>query len=187
MGSPPKSIPYNPDEARRLLAEAGFPEGKNFPRLELLYNTHEGHKAIAEAVQQMWRQQLGIDVALINQESKVWTDSLSRHDYQIARYAWIGDYVDPSTFLDVFTTGNGYNVSAWSNAEYDGLILAARNTTDPAARHALFQRCEEILAAELPFAPVYFYNRNRLIHTSVKNFHGNLLDNIMLKGVYLAP
>ena len=171
--------------AKKLLAEAGFPDGKGFPKLDILFNTSEGHRLIAEAIQQMWRRDLGIDVGLYNQEGKVWSDSMRSLNYQIARFAWIGDYLDPSTFLDIMTSDNGNNQTGWKNAEYDRLIDAARNTADQAKRYAYYQRCEQILTEECPVAPIYFYNRNNLIRPEVKGWHGNLLDNHPLKGVYL--
>ncbi len=181
------AVPYDLVEARRLLAEAGFPEGKGFPRLQLLYNTHDVHKVIAETVQQMWRRNLGIDIGITNQEAKVWHSSMTSLNYDIGRFAWVGDYLDPSTFLDIMTTGNGNNNTGWSNAEYDRLIEAAKNSPDQARRFEYFQRCEQILADEVPMAPVYFYFMNNLRQTSVKGWYGNILDNHPLKGVYLAP
>jgi oligopeptide transport system substrate-binding protein len=180
-------IPTDIPGAQKLLAEAGFPEGKGFPKLELLYNTTEGHRKIAEAIQQMWRKNLGIDVSLYNQEAKVWNDTMRQGNYQIARYAWGGDYLDPSTFLDIMTTGNGNNQTGWGNAEYDKLIDQARVTADNAKRYEYFQRCEEILAQEAPLAFVYFYKRNILMRPEVKGYYGNLLDLHTLKWVYLDP
>ena len=134
--------------AKKLLAEAGFPDGRGFPKLDILFNTQEGHRLIAEAIQQMWRRDLGIEVGLYNQEGKVWSDSMRALNYQIARFAWIGDYLDPSTFLDIMTSDNGNNQTGWKNADYDRLIEAARNTPDRAQRYALFQRASAILADE---------------------------------------
>ncbi len=173
--------------ARQLLAEAGFPEGRGFPKLDLLFNTNEGHRQIAEALQQMWRKNLNLDIGLYNQEAKVWTDSMRTLNYQIARFAWVGDYLDPSTFLDIMTSDNGNNQTGWKNAEYDRLIAAARATGDTARRYEYYQLCEKILAEECPFAPVYFYSRNNLRRPEVKGWHGNLLDLHPLKGVYLDP
>ena len=155
------------------------------PAIELLYNTSENHRAIAEAIQQMWRKNLGIDVNLFNQEAKVWNATMRQMNYQIARFAWGGDYLDPSTFLDIFQSGNGNNQTGWSNAEYDRLIELARSTPDNAKRYEYFQRCEEILAEEAPAAFVYFYKRNILQRPEVKGFYGNLLDLHPLKGAYL--
>lgn len=180
-------VPYDLPAAKKLLAEAGFPDGRGFPQLDLLFNTNEGHRTIAEAVQQMWKKGLGIDIRLYNQEGKVWADSMRTKNYQIARYAWIGDYLDPSTFLELMEGNNGNNNTNWKNEEYDRLIAAARATSDREKRYEYFQRCEEILAQECPSAPVYFYMRNNLRRPEVKGWYGNLLDNHPLKGVYLDP
>jgi oligopeptide transport system substrate-binding protein len=171
--------------AKKLLAEAGFPDGRGFPELDLLFNTNEGHRQIAEALQQMWRKNLNIDIGLYNQEAKVWTDSMRTMNYQIARFAWVGDYLDPSTFLDIMTSDNGNNQTGWKSAEYDRLIAAARASGDTAKRYEYYQQCEKILVEECPFAPVYFYARNNLRRPEVKGWHSNLLDLHPLKGVYL--
>ena len=113
------------------------------------------------------------------------TDSMRRMDYQIGRYAWIGDYLDPSTFLEMMITGGGNNQTGWGNAEYDRLIAEANATADQAKRYAAYQRCEQILIDECPIAPIYFYTRNNLVRPEVKGWYGNLLDIHMLKGVYL--
>jgi oligopeptide transport system substrate-binding protein len=173
--------------AKKLLAEAGYPGGKGFPRFEILYNTHQSHRAIAEAIQQMWKKNLGVEVGLYNQEAKVWADSLRNMNYQIARMAWVGDYLDPSSFLDIMTSDSGNNQTGWKNAEYDRLIAESKTTTDEAKRYELFQRCEEILTQEMPFAPIYFYTNKRLKLPSVQGWYSNLLDLHPLKGVYLQP
>lgn len=173
---PDGAFTYNPELARQLLAEAGYPGGKGFPALEYLYNTNESHRKIAEAIQQMWRRELGINITLVNQEGKVWSDTMRSGNYDIARMAWIGDYVDPSTFLDIMTTDNGNNETGWGNPEYDRLIAEATTTADETKRYALYARCEEILADECPIAPLYFYNRNNLVLPSVKGWYDNPVD-----------
>jgi oligopeptide transport system substrate-binding protein len=173
--------------ARKLLAEAGFPGGKGFPRVDILYNTSEGHKSIAEAIQQMWKKNLGVDIGLYNQEAKVWLDSMRQKNYQISRAGWGGDYLDPSTFLDIMAGDSGNNHTNWKSAEYDRLLAEARSTADQAKRFELFQRCEQILAEEMPIMPIYFYVRNTLRLPEVKGWYGNLLDHHPLKGVYLQP
>src|SRR5438477_8809728 len=99
--------------ARKLLADAGFPEGKGFPKLEILYNTDEGHKRIAAYLQQEWRKKLGIEVDLRNTEWKVYLDDMSKLRYQIMRRGWIGDYRDPMTFIELFTSHSGNNNTGW--------------------------------------------------------------------------
>lgn len=171
--------------ARKLLAEAGFPDGRGFPKVELLFNTSEAHRAIAEAIQQMWKVNLGIEVELVNQEWKVYLDSQHTLNFQICRAAWIADYVDPNSFLDMFLTGGGNNDTGWSNAEYDGLIAAASRESDPARRMEIFQRAEALLLDEMPIIPIYFYTRVNLRRPELKGWHPNILDNHPYKHVYL--
>lgn len=176
-------VPHDPERARQLLAEAGFPGGRGFPAFEILFNTNEGHRQIAEAIQQMWRTELGVDARLFNQEAKVYSDTMRRLDYAVARFAWVGDYLDPSTFIDIMTGDSGNNQTGWKNAEYDRLVEAARSEPSAAKRYAMFQRCEAILAEELPIAPIYYYVRNNLRRPGINGWHGNLLDLHPLKGV----
>ena len=113
---------------KKLLAEAGYPNGQGFPKVEILFNTSESHKSIAEAIQQMWKRELGVNIGLYNQEGKVWTDSMRTMSYQIGRFAWVGDYLDPSTFLDIMASDSGNNHTGWGNAEYDRLLDEAART-----------------------------------------------------------
>jgi oligopeptide transport system substrate-binding protein len=177
----------NIPEAKKLLSEAGYPDGKGLPRLEILYNNSETHRAIAEAIQQMWKKNLGITVGLYNQEGKVWSDSMRQQNYQIARTGWGGDYIDPSSFLEIMLSDSGNNHTGWKSAEYDRLIFEAKNTADQAKRYELFQRCEEILQQETPIAPIYFYVRNVLRLPEVKGWYSAPLDHHPLKGVSLEP
>lgn len=178
---------HDPALARKLLAEAGFPDGRGFPKLEFLYNSTEANRLIAEALQQMWNKALGIDISMLNQEGRVQSDTMRAGNYQIGRYAWIGDYLDPSTFLELMTGDSGNNMTRWRNAEYDRVFAAANQAADEKGRYELFQRLEEIIAAECPIAPIYFYTRNNLRRPEVKGWYGNLLDTHPLKGVYLDP
>ena len=185
---PPKNFAEHAghiDHARRLLAEAGYPNGKDFPPVELLYNTSENHRKIAEAIQQMWQQNLGIDVTLVNQDWKVLLSRLDQLDYQIARGGWIGDYLDPNTFLDTMLSGGGNNRTGWSNPEYDQLIAQANQTIDETLRYQLFQQAEHILLEEHPIIPVYIYTQVRLRSPDVKGWYPNLLDRHPYKYVYL--
>lgn len=171
--------------ARKLLAEAGYPDGKGLTTLEIHFNTQEAHKAVAEAIQQMWKKNLGVEARLVNQEWKVYMDAQHSMNYQISRSAWSGDYLDPNSFLDMFVTGGGNNDTGWSNAEYDRLIAEASRTADMAQRLEIFQRAEELLLAESPIMPIYFYTRVHLLHPSVKGWESNMLDQHPYKSVYL--
>jgi oligopeptide transport system substrate-binding protein len=173
------------DDARALLAEAGYPGGKGFPHAELLYNTSENHRAIAEAIQQMWKRNLGIDISLTNQEWKVYLDSQDNLAYDISRSGWIADYVDPHVFLDQWRTGGGNNDTGWSNARYDQLLDESLKAEDTAARYAIHQEMEGIIVDEMPIMPIYSYARVNLRVPMVKGYHPTLLDHHPYKYVYL--
>lgn len=173
------------DEARRLLAAAGYPGGKGFPALEYLTNTSEGSILAAQAYQEMWRRELGIEVVIRNQEWKIYLQSLNKGDYQIARSAWTGDYNDPNTFLEMFTTGNEMNQTGWSDPEYDRLIALAAAESDRDRRFEHFQAAEARLIAGAPVLPVVFNRSKFLIRPEVEGWHPTLLDVHPLKHVRL--
>jgi oligopeptide transport system substrate-binding protein len=177
----------NITEGRRLLAEAGYPEGKGFPPVELLYNTSEGHRAVAEAIQQMWKVNLGVQVTLANVAAPAWMNRRSQADYQIIRAGWYADYLDPSSFLELFTSDNPMEESGWSNPQYDTLITAAANETDPAKRMEDFQQAEAILMKGLPIIPLYDYTTTILIRPEVRGYENNLLDLHPYPGIYFDP
>ena len=125
--SPETGISYDVGAARKLLAEAGFPDGKGFPKFGILYNTMEGHKKIAEVVADQLRRNLHIDASAYNQEWQSYQEATRNLDYDVARAAWVGDYEDPNTFLDLLLTNGGNNQTGWGNVVYDQLIEAAAN------------------------------------------------------------
>lgn len=180
---------WRPDlaEARRLLAEAGYPEGRGLPRLEYLYNSSEGSQMAAQAYQEMWRNGLGVEVELRNLEWKVYLSAMHKGDYQIGRGAWVGDYNDPNTFLEMLQTGNGLNQSRWSHPEYDRLLGLAAREVDPVKRHGHFQAAEELLVREAPVIPVAFGRNKFLISPRVQGWHPTLLDQHPLNAVTLGP
>ncbi len=180
-------VPSDVEKARNLLAEAGYPNGENFPKLEILYNTQEGHRRIAEAIQEMWKKSLNIDITLVNQEWKVFLAAQRQIDYQICRAGWIGDYVDPNTFLDMWTSWSQQNQTGWSSEEYDGLIREASRTQNMKARLELFQEAEAILMDEVPIIPIYIYTRVYALHPSVKGWFANILDHHPYKDIWLDP
>ncbi|MBI4404134.1 MAG: peptide ABC transporter substrate-binding protein, partial [Deltaproteobacteria bacterium] len=174
------------NKARELLAKAGFPGGKGFPRLEILYNTETNHKNIAEAIQAMWKENLGIEVGMYNQEWKVYLDSRRTMNYQIARAGWIADYNDPDNFLNLWVTNGGNNQTGFSNKGYDSLILASAKERNPKKRHAIFQKLEDILLDELPIIPIYIYTRPYLKEPAVQGWYDNVEDTHVLKFISVS-
>lgn len=173
------------EQARQLLAEAGFPGGKGFPKLELLFNTSEAHRPIAEAVQQMWKRDLGVDIGLANQEWKVYLNARKTGEYDIARAGWIAFYPDPDQFASLLATTSGNNYTRWGNPEYDRILAESQRTPTDPERFALIQQLDTIFAHEVPLIPVYFYTRIILLRPEVKGFPPNAQDYRRYRDIYL--
>ncbi len=171
-------LPYDPQRARALLAEAGYgPGGKPFPATELLTNDTTIHRAIADSVMQQWHDVLGVVVSPSFREWKVYLDAVEHQDYQIARSSWIGDYGDPNTFFDMWVTDGGNNHTGWSSADYDRLLHASQSEPDHAKRLALFGQLEHLLVVEEePVVPIYIYVTQRLLRENVQGWFENVRD-----------
>ncbi len=185
--TPPDGLDYNPEKARALLDEAGFPEGRAAPTIELLFNTSENHRLVAEALQAMWRTELDIEITLHNMENKTMLESRRSGAYQMLRSVWIADYVDPSSFLDIFRSNSGNNYTGWSNANYDNLLFAAARTEDPTQRFDLLRQAEGLLLHDAPIIPLYSFTHVFAINPSVEGWHPTLLDHHPYKHVWLKP
>jgi len=182
---PEPVLRFDPGAGRKLLAEAGYPGGKGFPRYTMLISRPSA-RASAEAVQAMWKQHLGI---LIDIENKDWGSYVSAQqnlDFDIARAGWIGDYLDPTTFLNMWTEGNGNNNTGWHSDEYEALLTEAANTADPDLRLATMRRAESVLMEAQPILPTSWYTRNYLHRPEVEGWHPLLLDNHPWKHIRLA-
>ena len=173
---PDTKIPYDIELAKSLLKEAGYESGENFPVLEILFNTSEGHRKVALAVQQMWQQNLGINVELVNQDWKVYLSREMIGDFQVSRAGWIGDYEDPNTFLDTLRPNRGNNKTGWNNFEFDNLLIKANATLDQAERYKILMDAERLLIDEMPIAPIYTYVRVYQLHDDVKGWYPNILS-----------
>jgi len=178
-------IGYDVKKARKLLADAGYPDGKGFPYAELSFNTSEQHQIIAQAIQQMWKKNLNINIQLKNQEWKVYLHEIKNLNHNIARLGWVGDYIDPNTFLEVFTSYSGDNRTGWKNAKYDELIKRAATIYNKDERFEVFQQAETLLLEEAPIIPIYYYSTNNLVSTQLKGFYPNILDYYSYKHLYL--
>ncbi len=168
-------VPTDFSAARRLLAEAGYPGGKNFPALEIQTKNDTTWRAILEAVQAMWKRELGIDVQIASLEQKTWIANWQTLSFQVSSARWVGDYDDPTTFLYMFKSDSGNNETGWASADYDRLNDEADRTRDPARRNALLQQAEALLLDQAPIAPVYFGTRTYLIQPAVKGWVPALL------------
>jgi oligopeptide transport system substrate-binding protein len=157
-------IGYNPDAARKYLADAGYPGGKGLPEVTLMYNTSEAHAKIAQAIQQMWKEVLGVEVNVVNQEWKVYLKTLSEDAPQIYRLGWCADYADANNWVyENFHSIDSDNNPKWSNAEFDRVVEQAARESDPAKRLELYKRAEQILCEEeAAIAPIYFYTFVRM-------------------------
>lgn len=167
-------IEYNPEKAKKMLAEVGYPGGKGFPVLTISYNTMERHKAVAETIQQMWKKNLGIDVKLQNQEWKVHVASVRSHNFDVARFGGVGEYVYPPTFFEELETGSSANSTQWSNAEFDKLSKEVTKESNLQKRLRLYEKMEKIIVEEMPEIPLFYSS----LYTLTKPH---------IQGLYLKP
>jgi len=152
-------IGYDLEAAKKYLADAGYPGGQGLPEITLMFNTSEGHAKIAQAVQQMWKENLGVEVNLTNQEWAVYLKTVTEDAPQIYRMGWCADYADANNWVyENFHSVDSDNNCKWSNAEFDRAVEQAARESDPAKRYALYKRSEQILCEEVAaIAPIYFY------------------------------
>ena len=178
-------IQFDPEEARRLLEESGFANASAFPDITLLTTDSDSGRREAEALQAMWYKHLGIKVRIQQRE---WTTYLQKQydaDFDLSVAGWIGDYLDPTTFLEMWIKGGGNNNTGWGSEEYEALLHKAENTADPAERLAILSQAEKLMLSEIPALPIYFYTTNYLIRPEVKNWHPMLLNKHPYKFVEL--
>ncbi len=184
---PPQGlVEFDPAKAKRFLTEAGYSNGSEVPPFTIFINTSEQHKDIASAIQDMWKKHLGLEsVTIQNQEWKVFQKTVTDLGYQVARAGWIADYVDPTTFLNMWNGTDSNNNTGWSNPRYEALLKEAAGLSDTNARYEKLRQAETILMEELPVLPIYWYTQTYLLDLSVKNWHPLLLDNHPYKHIDL--
>lgn len=174
----PVGLGYDPDRARQLLKEAGYPDGKGFPAFHYLFNTAKQHEQVAVELQQMWKKELGIQMELRNTEWKVYLADQSQVNFDLSRSSWVGDYNDPNTFLDMFMSSNGNNRTGWKNARYDELLHSANELTDLKRRAQLLREAEELLVVkDIPIVPLFFYSGVTFYRPNeISGIYPNLID-----------
>ncbi len=170
-------------KAVELMSEAGYGTDGEPLTLEILYNTSDAHKSIAVAVSQMWKQTLGVETTLSNQEWQTFLDERGSQRFQIARAAWCGDYNEASTFTDLMTSTSGYNDSKYVNPEVDALATAARTADNPQSD---YEGIEQIIAVDMPIIPIYHYAANKMLNDHIRNWPlTNVQQNYYVKDLYV--
>lgn len=172
----------NAEQAQQLLKEAGYDESHQ-PEVTILFNTNEMHKAVAEAVQAMWKKNLGVQVELTNQEAKVYLASRTQGNYQVARASWVADYADPMTFLDVFADED--NDAQYHNEAYLDRVRKAKEEKDPGLRMQYMHQAEQILFDDCVLIPIYYTTQPFVVQPYVKGYHWSPLGLIDLKEAYI--
>ena len=183
----PEVVGFDPEKARRLLAEAGYPDGNGFPEVKFLTTDRDGARRNAETFQAMLQENLGINLRI---EQREWTTYLQDQydgNYELCDGGWIGDFLDPTTFLDMWTEGNGNNNTGWASKEFETALRRAENTADPDMRFKILVEAENILLRDLPVIPIYWYTTNYLIRPEVQGWNPLLLNNHPYKYVDLIP
>lgn len=184
----PHGVGFDPEKARALLAEAGFPGGAGFPRLELMTTSREVQKTMAEAIQGMWKKHLGIHVDIRSCEWTAYKFAQNSMQYDFSSSSWSGDYLDPSSFLDLWSASSGNNNTGWFHPEYERLLAESRATGDQEKRMALLARAEELMLSESPVIPLYWAKRSYLKRPEVRGWRPLLLDNHLFEDISLdAP
>ncbi len=186
--TPTARFTRDPERARALLAEAGFPRGEGFPTVNLTYTAaRAGWKEACEALQFMWRKELGVRVELAQIEYKVWLDALRTKKHQFAFDSWLSGVDDPVEWMGLYVSGSPNNDAQWSNAAYDAHFAAADQAVTQADRFAHFQAMDALLLDEMPILPLYHYNHFFLKQTSVRGWEENQLATHPLENVWLEP
>jgi oligopeptide transport system substrate-binding protein len=171
--------------ARKLLAEAGYPDGQGFPTIQLSYYTDRTVRTIVEAMQQMWKKNLNINAEISTQEWAVYYDAVQRMDYQIGAMGWGGDYLHPMTFLTTMTSNNPTNITSYSDAQYDALVAAAQMEVDPAKAVTLMQEAEDMAMDDAAILPLYHRSIVFMMAPHVKDYYMTPLANLYFRSAYV--
>ena len=184
---PLERVHFDPAEARRLLAEAGYPGGRGFRKIEILTNSSGSARTIAEFFQESWKNHLGIEVSILQQEWQVYLDSQRKLNYDICRAGWVGDYIDPYTFLAMFESTSGNNNTGWKSPRYDALVLASTRERDLSKRLDIMREAENHLLDELPIIPIFWRMNSHLIRPEVINWKPSVSSHRCYKAIRLGP
>ncbi len=182
----PRGPSFDPEGARGLLAEAGFAGGQDFPTIELAVDDRNVHKKVAHWVAASWREHLGVETTVFSRVWGVHADAVEKRDFQVARSGWLGDYPDPSNFLELFLSDNAFNSAQWSDRAYDGMVRESGRTADSSSRLRLLAEAEAMLLEEAPIVPLFHFGAISLLRPTVKGYVDNSLDVHLLKYLSIA-
>lgn len=183
---PEPVLAFDPSKARALLAEAGYPDGRGFPRHSMMIS-RSTTRPMAEAFQAMWSEHLNISITIENRDWGSYNSAQQNLQFDMALAGWIGDYLDPTTFLNMWTQGNGNNNTGWHSVRYEALLREAATKGDAMERYAVLRQAESIFMNDMPIVPISHYSRNYLVHPAVRGWHPKLLDNRPWKSVHFEP
>lgn len=184
---PPQSVHTDIQKAQTLLAEAGYPEGKGFPKITIMTTSREVQKTTAEAIQAMWLNNLGIEVEIESREWTAYKVAQNSGNYDLSSSSWSGDYLDAASFVGMWQTNGGNNNTGWGNAECDASLQAAQNAGNIQDRTALLEKAERTMLEESPILPLYWSHRTYLMSPEVVGWKPLLLDNHPLEAISLKP
>jgi oligopeptide transport system substrate-binding protein len=177
----PDVAPADPDLARSLLADAGFPGGEGFPPIELAVDSRALHENVARRVAAIWKRELGVEVNVYTRSWAAHSEAVEAGTFQLARGGWQGDYPDPSNFLELLQGDHALNKTGWRAVGYDALVEEATQTEDPESRMRLLSKAEAVLIAEAPILPLFHFGSIMLLKPEVKGFVNNPLDIHLLR------
>jgi oligopeptide transport system substrate-binding protein len=182
--NPEIGLKFNPTEARRLLAEAGYPDGKGLPSIVLGYNTDEEKKLVAEAIQSMWQRHLGVVVRIENQEWKVFLKRLQNDPFPVFRAGWGADYPDPDNFMKLFTSNSGNNHGRWKNARFDQMLELAARELDAKKRSKIYDDAQKLLTEiDVAIVPLYWKAESTILNPKFTGLEYNSMARMDLRNV----
>jgi oligopeptide transport system substrate-binding protein len=183
---PVSALEHDPEAARALLAEAGFPGGAGLPTLELAVDDRAVHQRVATWVLGTWKEELGVEATVFTRQWPVHAETMQSGEFQVGRGGWLGDYPDPASFIDLFHSDNPLNVSGWQNPTLDALCEEAHQTEDASSRMRLLGQAERILLDEMPVLPLFHFGTVALVKPEVEGFSDNALGVHLLRYMSLA-